>query len=673
MKKILTSIACLSLLAGCSNKKSMDGLDLSNLDTTVSPTEDFYQYATGGWQVKNPIPDEYSRYGSFEKLAEDNQKSVRNLIEDLSKKESEKGSNADKIGTLFALGMDTARLDREGISTIAEDLKKIEALSSLEDIMNYILSLHQQGFSTLFSLFAEADLTNSSQNIAWISQGGLGMGERDYYLGTDERSIALQNAYKTYLTTIFELSGFANEQAENMQANVMKFETALAKIMMPRADFRDPHKTFNKMSVEKLQTLSPIMDWAKYFESLGVSDVKELNVATVDYFSNLPKMLKSFSVEELKNYLLFDCINDASPYLTTDFQNARFAFFSEALSGAKAQQPRWKKIVNVVDATLGEAVGEEYVKIYFPAEAKERMLKLIDNLKIAFGERINNLEWMSAETKTKALDKLSTFRVKVGYPDKWRDYSKLTINADDTYYANMLRATKFNLDFMLSEINKPVDVDKWYMNAHQVNAYYNPTTNEICFPAGILQPPFFFMNGDDALNYGAIGMVIAHEMTHGFDDQGRKYDKSGNLIDWWTEEDATRFDERTRVLVDYFNKIEVAPGMFANGEFSLGENIADNGGMQIAFAGFTKTEQYKEGKTIDNLTPAQRFFIAYAGVWAGNIREQEILRRTKEDEHSLGKWRVNGTLPHIEAFIEAFGIKQGDKMYLAPEERAKIW
>jgi putative endopeptidase len=552
-------------------------------------------------------------------------------------------------------------------------MKAIEALASFDDVMAYILTQHTQGFSQLFGLFAEADLTNSAQNIAWVSQSGLGMGERDYYLGDDDRSKELQEAYKTYLSTIFELSGFSKEQAETMQPAVMKFETELAKIMMSRADFRDPYKTFNKLPIEKLQTMMPLIDWAKYFESLGVTGLTELNVVTVDYFTNLPKLLKATSVEDLKGYLLFDCINDASPYLTTDFQNARFDFYSKALSGAKAQKPRWKKMVEVVDGTLGEAVGEEYVKIYFPAEAKERMMKLIDNLKLAFGERFQNSDWMSEETKAKANEKLATFRVKIGYPDTWRDYSKLTIDANDTYYANMLRAIKFNHDFMISEINKPVDPTKWYMNAHQVNAYYNPSTNEICFPAGILQPPFFFMNGDDALNYGAIGMVIAHEMSHGFDDQGRKYDKNGNLIDWWTAEDATRFDERSKVLVDYFNAIEVAPGTFADGKFSLGENIADNGGMQIAFTGFTKTEQYKEGKLIDKLTPAQRFFIAYAGVWAGNIRDAEILRRTKEDEHSLGKWRVNGTLPHIDAFIEAFDIKPGDNMYLAPEKRAKIW
>ncbi|MDR1951617.1 MAG: M13 family metallopeptidase, partial [Bacteroidales bacterium] len=643
MKNLITTIACLSLLAGCSNNKKMDGLDLTNLDTSVSPTEDFYQFATGGWQINNPLPDEYARYGSFDKLREENQKIVRQLIEDLSNKNNPKGSNAEKIGTLYALGMDTARLDKEGIEPIADELKKIEALTTFDDVINYVLAQHQQGFSPFFGLGAAADRSNSKMNIAWLSQGRLGMGERDYYLNNDERSKFLRKAYETYVAKAFELSDFSQEQAKKMTTDVMKVETKLAEITMPRIELRDPHKTFNKRTVADLQHLTPIIDWKRYFESLGLNDIGDLNISTVNYFSNLPKTLKSLSVDELKNYLMFNCINTASQYLTMDFQAARFEYYSRALSGTQAQQPRWKIMVTTVDRTLGEAVGEEYVKKYFPPQAKKRMLELIENLRASFGSRLENLEWMGEETKIKALEKLGTFRVKIGYPDKWRDYSALTIDENDSYYANMKRAVKFNHDFMLSEINRPVDRDKWLMNAHEVNAYYNSTTNEICFPAGILQPPFFFMNGDDALNYGAIGMVIAHEISHGFDDQGRKSDKDGNLVDWWTPEDAARFEERTKVLVDHFNAIEVAPGVFANGEFSLGENISDNGGLQVAYHGFTRTKQYREGKLIDDFTPAQRFFIAYATVWASNIREAEILRQTKEGVHSLPRWRVNGT------------------------------
>jgi putative endopeptidase len=651
----------------------MDGLDLTNLDRSVSPAEDFYQFATGGWQANNPLPDEYARFGTFDKLREENQKIVRNLIEELSKKNNKKGSNAQKIGTLFALGMDTARLDVEGIAPIEGQLKKIEALTTMNDVFDYVFAQHQQGFSPLFSLFASPDRNNSKMNIAWVSQTGLGMGDRDYYLKDDERSKFLRDAYKTYLASLFELSGYSKEQAEKMTADVMRVETRLAEITMPRQDLRDPHKTFNKMTVEQLQNMTRIIDWKQYFEGLGLNHVSELSVATVNYFTELPNVLRTLSMDELKNYLLFDYISEASPYLSTAFQDARFEYYGRALRGTQAQQPRWKTMVDVVNRTLGEAVGEEYVKRYFPPQAKTRMMELIDNLKLAFGERIDNLEWMSDVTKEKAHEKLGTFRVKIGYPDKWRDYSALTIDANDSYVANMKRALKFHHDFMLSEINQPVDPDKWLMNAHEVNAYYNPTTNEICFPAGILQPPFFFMNGDDALNYGAIGMVIAHEISHGFDDQGRKFDKHGNLTDWWTAEDATRFEERTRVLVDHFNAIEVAPGVFANGEFTLGENISDNGGLQVAYTGFMKTKQYEEGRLIDGFTPSQRFFIAYATVWASNIREAEILRQTKEGVHSLPRWRVNGSVPHIDAFIHAFDVQPGDGMWLAPEKRARIW
>ncbi|MDR0437960.1 MAG: M13 family metallopeptidase, partial [Bacteroidales bacterium] len=567
----------------------------------------------------------------------------------------------------------TVRLDKEGIEPIADELKKIQALTSLEDAIQYVLAQHQQGFSPLFGLYAAADLENSEMNIAWLTQGRLGMGDRDYYLDNDQRSIDLRDAYQTMLTTMFELSNFSKEQAEKMTTNVMKVETKLAEVTMPRIDQRDPHKTFNKMSVEKLQTMTPIINWMQYFEMLGVSDVRELSVRTVNYFSNLSKILNSLSMDEVKSYLAFNCISNASSYLSMPFQDASFEYYGRAVRGTQAQQERWKTMVNVVDNMLGEAVGEEYVKRYFPPAAKERMLGLVNNLLLAFGERIDNLEWMGDETKEKAHEKLSTFSVKIGYPDKWIDYSALTIDATDSYFENIKRATKFHHDRMLAEINQPVDRDKWLMNAHTVNAYYMASTNEICFPAGILQPPFFFMNGDDALNYGAIGMVIAHEISHGFDDQGSKFDKDGNLSNWWTSEDRERFNERTNVLVEHFNAIEVAPGVFANGRLTLGENISDNGGLHVAYTGFQRTTQYKQDQPLQGFTPSQRFFIAYATVWASNIREQEILRQTKEGVHSLPRWRVNGSVPHIDAFINAFDVQPDDGMWLAPEKRARIW
>jgi len=651
----------------------MQGLDLTNLDRNVCPTEDFYQFATGGWQLNNPLPDEHARFGTFDKLREENQKIVRDLIENLSRKNNPKGSNAQKIGTLFALGMDTVRLNKEGIAPIAAELQEIQALTSLEEVINFVMAQHQQGFSPLFGLYAAADLDNSTMNIAWLTQGRLGMGDRDLYLENDDRSVSLREAYRTYLTTIFELGGFSPEHAKRMTADVMKVETQLAEVTMPRIDQRDPHKTFNKMTVERLQAMTPIINWTQYFEGLGLNGVTELSVRTVNYFQNLTRILRALSMDEIKSYLTFNTLSTAGAYLSTDFRDASFEYYGRALRGTTAQLPRWKTIIDVVDNMLGEAVGQEYVKRYFPPAAKERMMELVDNLLLAFGERINNLEWMSAETQKRAHEKLGTFRVKIGYPDEWIDYSALTVDAAYSYFENIRRATRFHHDKMLAEINQPVNFDKWLMNAHTVNAYYMAATNTICFPAGILQPPFFFMNGDDALNYGAIGMVIAHEISHGFDDQGRKFDKNGNLSDWWTAEDAERFNERTRVLVDHFNAIEVAPGVFANGRLTLGENISDNGGLHVAYTGFQRTEQYKQGLLLQDFTPSQRFFIAYATVWAGNIREQEILRQTQEGVHSLPRWRVNGTVPHVDAFISAFNVQPGDRMWLAPENRARIW
>jgi putative endopeptidase len=435
---------------------------------------------------------------------------------------------------------------------------------------------------------------------------------------------------------------------------------------------RDPIKTFNKMKISDLQKLCPAVDWNNYFSNLKLN-IEDLNVMTLNYFKNLSELLAKTDIETLKTYLIFEVINGAAGSLSQAFVDANFAYYGTALSGQEVQEERWKTITNVVSGVLGEAIGEEYVKIYFPEESKTRMLELVKNIQTTLGERIGKLDWMSDETKAKAIDKLNTIYIKIGYPDKWRDYSALNIEEGDSYYSILRKAAKFNQDYTFSKINKEVDPNEWLMTPQTVNAYYNPTTNEICFPAGILQPPFFFKDGDDAVNYGAIGVVIAHEITHGFDDQGRLYDKEGNLNDWWTAEDGAKFTAKAQVLVDWYNKIEVAPGVFANGGLSLGENIADFGGLTISYNAFQKTEQYSKGEKIDNFTPTQRFYLAYSTVWASNIRDKEILRRTKEDVHSLGKWRVNGQLSHQAAFLEAFGVKEGDPMWLAPENRANIW
>ena len=652
------------------------GINKGYLNTTVSPSEDFYQYACGGWMKLHPLKPEYSRYGSFDKLGEDNQEKLKTLITELAAKKNQTGSVAQKIGDLYNMGMDEVTLQKQGAKPLMPLLKEIAKLSDRKAIERKIADLHLCGIHPFFAIFGEADPENSNMNIAWMWQTGMGMGDRDYYLDDDQKEIRLK--YKELIEKMFShvdleklLGGKTNNAA--LAEAVLKIETALAKAAMDRNELRDPYKTFNRKSLAELQMLMYGYDVKAYFTALGLSDLDSLNVGQPQYMKLVGKILKDADATEIKAYLAWQVINDAADYLSDNFVNEKFDFYGKTLSGKQENQPRWKRVVNTVDGALGEAVGQMYVEKYFPKEAKERMLNLVENLKYALGERIQSNTWMSEETKVKAVEKLAAFHVKIGYPDKWRDYSSLSVKKE-SYYANILRSNQFEIAYQLSKINKPVDKDLWLMTPQTVNAYYNPTTNEICFPAAILQPPFFDMNADDAVNYGAIGVVIGHEMTHGFDDQGRQYDKDGNLKDWWTALDAENFTQRTKVLIDHFNGIEVLSGINADGMFTLGENIADNGGLQVSYVAFQKAIQDKQIQGVmDGFTPEQRFFIAYATVWAGNIRDEEIKRRTKEDPHSLGKWRVNGTLPHVQAFLDAFGIKEGNKMYLPAEKQAAIW
>jgi putative endopeptidase len=653
------------------------GINKEYLDTRVSPSEDFYQYACGGWMRLHPLKGEYSRYGSFDKLGEDNQEKLKTLITELAANQNKAGSVAQKIGDLYNLGMDSAVLQKQGAEPIMPLLKEIAKLAGKKAIEQKIVELHLCGINPFFGIFGEADPDNSNMNIAWSWQTGLGMGDRDYYLDDDQKEIRIK--YKELIAKMFSLVNLDNllgkkgNNAELAEA-VLKIETALAQAAMDRNELRDPYKTFNRKDLAELQTLMGGFDVKTYFAALGLSNLESLNVGQPEYMKAIGNLLKNTDETEIKAYLAWNVINDAANYLSDAFVNEKFEFYGKTLSGKEELQPRWKRVVNTVDGALGEAVGQMYVDRYFPKEAKERMLNLVENLKYALSERIQSNTWMSDDTKVKALEKLGTFHVKIGYPDKWRDYSALGIKKD-SYYANILRSNQFEIAYQLSKINKEVDKTLWLMTPQTVNAYYNPTTNEICFPAAILQPPFFDMNADDAVNYGAIGVVIGHEMTHGFDDQGRQYDKDGNLKDWWTETDAENFKNRTQVLINHFNGIEVFPGLNADGKFTLGENIADNGGLQVSYVALQKAikdNEVQSGK-MDGFTPEQRFFIAYAMVWAGNIRDEEIKRRTKEDPHSLGKWRVNGTVPHVQAFIDAFGVKDGDKMYIAPEKQAAVW
>ena len=654
----------------------VSGINQEYLDTKVSPKKDFYQYACGGWMKKYPLTPEYARYGSFDKLDEDNQLKLKELIMELASERNQQGTIAQKIGDLYNFGMDSVLLEKQDAEPVLSALKDIAQLSTKEAVYSKIAELHSLGISPFFGVFGEANPANSDMTIAWVWQSGMGMGDKDYYLDKETKDI--REKYKVLIKNMFSFVDFAKMLKSkgtnaDLANDVLNLETRLAAASMDRNDRRDPYKTFNYMDMAKLQTLMGSFDVKKYFVSMGLSAVDSLNVGMPDYIKEVGKLLDNTDLQQLKAYLAWTVINHAADYLSNKFVDEKFAFYGKILSGKEELQPRWKRVVNTVDDALGEAVGQMYVDKYFPKEAKDKMLKLVDNLKYALAERIKSNTWMTDTTKVKAIEKLNTFHVKIGYPDKWRDYSGLNIQKE-SYYANILRSSKFEIAYQLSKIDKPVDKDLWLMTPQTVNAYYNPTTNEICFPAAILQPPFFDMNADDAVNYGAIGVVIGHEMTHGFDDKGRQYDKDGNLNDWWLPSDTENFAKRTQVLVDYFNKVEVFPNLYADGQFTLGENIADNGGLQVSYVALQKAISEKQIQgTMDGFTPEQRFFIAYAMVWAGNIRDEEIKRRTKEDPHSLGKWRVNATLPHIQPFIEAFGIKEGDKMYLPKERQAAIW
>lgn len=668
-------VALLSM--SCNNTKKVSQMEdqkfeISNLDTTANPGNNFFEYATGGWNKANPIPAQYARYGSFDKLAEKNQEQIKGLIEELGKSKHAEGTLSQKIGDMYKMGMDSVKLNSDGSNPIVKELTNIDGAKSVEDIIKLSGEISQYASSPFFYLGVEADDKNSSMNIVLLHQSGLGLGERDYYLSNDSVSKNLREGYSNLIKKQFINVGYADEAASKAARDVMKIETALAKAHYSKESTRDPQKNYHKMNVSDLNKNVSDFEWQLFFEAIGAKDFKEINVCQIEPISAATKIIRTTPVDKLQSYLKWCLINSASNYLSDNFAEARFDFYGKLMSGRQEMQPRWKRAVNTVNGTLSEAVGQIYVEKYFPAEAKDRMMKLVANLQETLGERIKELSWMSDTTKAKAEEKLNSFSVKIGYPDKWIDYSKLEI-INDSYWANIVRANKFEHKRMMDKINKPVDKTEWLMSPQMVNAYYNPTTNEICFPAGILQPPFFYLNGDDAVNYGGIGVVIGHEMSHGFDDQGCQYDKEGNLANWWTADDAAKFKERAQVLVNHFNKIEVLPGLHANGQYTLGENIGDFGGLQIAFAAFSKTDEAKKSVKIDGFTPKQRFFLSYAGLWAGNIRNEEIRRLTQMDVHSLGKWRVNGTLPHINAWYDAFDITDKDSLFIAPSERADIW
>lgn len=565
-------------LASCNTPQKevvkIAAINPANMDTTVAAGTDFYEYACGGWIKNNPLKPEYARFGTFDQLLENNQEQLRVLIEELSATPHEAGSVAGKIGALYAMGLDSTKLNADGVAPVKEELAAINALATKSDVSKMVATLHKEGMAPFFALFVGADEKNSAMNIVQLYQAGIGMGDRDYYLLEDEGSAKMRDAYRAYINKLFTLAGSSPEQADAAVDAVMKIEKAIAEISYGREDLRDSQKNYNKLAYEDFKQIESPLDWDVYFESMGLAGLKELDAKQINFYKDMSEALRNTTVDEQKYYLAFNLLSAAAPYLSDDFVDADFEFYGKVMSGKQEQQPRWKRSLNTVNGALGEAVGEMYVEKYFPASSKEKMLTLVGNLQTALSERINGLEWMSDTTKAKAQEKLAAFTVKIGYPDKWRDYSGLEIK-DDSYWANVRRSNIFDMAYQLADVDKPVDKSRWHMNPQTVNAYYNPTTNEICFPAAILQPPFFNPDADDAVNYGAIGVVIGHEMTHGFDDQGRNYDKDGNLIDWWTAEDAVRFTERADKLVDQYDQIIVIDTLHANGRFTLGENIAD--------------------------------------------------------------------------------------------------
>ena len=671
-------IALSTTLASCQwgEKTLKSGIDLANLDTTFLPGTDFYEYATHGWQVAHPLTAEYSRYGSFDVLQENNNRQLRELIDSVAKQDNKPGSIEQKIADLYRSAMDSTELNEHYWGALEEFLLCDGYQTSPEITQNWLKEvwprMQRQGVPGLFSMYIGADEKDSKNNLVSIYQGGLTLGQKEYYLDSDPETQQIRVAYQKYIVDLCQHQGFKDTDAKRICQDVMRIETRLARASKSMTELRDPEANYNKLTFEELKQQFAGIDWEGFFNNLGAKGVREVCLGQPAAIHEAEKILKEETPEALQNVYLWHALDMASSYIDDASRALNFAFYGKAMSGKQEDRPRWKRAVASVEGGLGEALGQLYVARFFPPEAKERMEKLVANLQVALGERIAVQEWMSDETKRVAQEKLDAFYVKVGYPNKWRDYSELEIG--DNYLRNILACNEFELKTMIREkLNKPVDKDEWFMTPQTVNAYYNPTTNEICFPAGILQPPFFDMEADDAFNYGAIGVVIGHEMTHGFDDQGAQYDKEGNLRQWWSEDDTKQFRERIQVMRDFHDSIEVLPGLHANGSLTLGENMADHGGLMVAFQAFKNATKESPLPAIDGFSPEQRFFLAYANVWGQNIREEEIRKRVKSDPHELGKWRVNGQLPHIDAWYEAFGITEQDPMFVPKDKRVTIW
>ena len=674
MKKgiLIMSVAIMAAATSCGTKsagENVPAIDLANLDPSISAKEDFYQYATGGWQKNHPLKPEYSRYGSFDVLRENNEIRLNELFQGLSSVKAEKGSVQQKISDLYAMGLDSTRLNAEGVNPVKPYLDALESVKDVESYVRAMADIELHGDGGCWGVYAESDMTDNSNTVLYITQSGLALGNRDYYLLAENAE--LREGYLNFLKKIFTLAG--DEKAEQKAKDAFDFQMTIAEPSWSMIQQRDIEARYNPMTPEQLYKEYPALRFDAYLDAMGIPAQSKIVLEQPSYFKALNRILAKTNPRILRHYLQAQLLSGACGYISDDFTDASFDFFSAQMSGIKEQKPRWKRAMQAPNSILGEAVGEMYVAKYFPEKDKQKMLQIVKNIQKGLSEHVASLDWMSEQTKARAQEKLSSFIIKIGYPDKWKDYSTLEIDAQKSYYQNLREASLWSMRDNLSKLGRPVDKTEWGMTPQTVNAYYNPTTNEICFPAGILQPPFFNPNADDAVNYGAIGVVISHEMTHGFDDQGRLFDKDGNLNNWWTEEDAASFKAKADKLVAQFDAVQIQDGLYANGSATLGENIADQGGLRIAFTAMKNSFGGKEPKPIDGFTAEQRFYLAYAILWGQNITPQECARLTLLDVHSLGRNRVNVSLRNLQDFFDAFDIKEGDKMFRPEEERVVIW
>ena len=673
MRKIMMGLALLATISAGAQELT-SGIDRNNMNLKVKPGNDFYEYAAGGWMKSHPLDAEHADNGAFTDLFELSQEQVRGLILGYADGKQPQGSLGQKIGSLYRLAMDSVRRNREGAKPIQPVLQRVAAVKNVAEYQRLAAELDRRGqASMLFGIGVGADLRDAKNNIVSIGQGGMGLGTRDYYLNDDAQTKRVREAYRAYIVEVLRLAGYDEATAQKKMEATMAIETRLARVAYDQVKLRDISANYHKMTYAQFCDEFPGIDWGNTFLLGGFPHFEYIDVSQPEPIHEVEKILADTPLDDLKSYMEVRVVTSASGLLSDDFRAAQFRL-SSTMTGLQQDKPRWKRAVSLVNGCMGMALGKMYVEKNFPESSKERMVDLVHRLQDALAQRIDESTWMSQETKEKAKDKLRSFIIKIGYPDKWKNYDGMKVDESLSLYDNVAAISDWETCDVLSEkVGKPVDKMEWQMTPQTINAYYNPTTNEICFPAGILQYPFFDPKADDAFNYGAIGVVIGHEMLHGFDDQGRHYDKDGNMHDWWTESDTKSFNERAEQYADFFSNIKVLPDLNANGHFTLGENLADHGGLQVSFYALKHATEGKKQKKLLGFTPEQRFFIAYSGVWAANITEKEIRSRTKSDPHALGEWRVNGALPHIDMWYDAFGVKPGDKMYLPKNERLELW